>query len=226
VISSSQRPLPDNTQKWQHHFLNDSFYCTISLLQTIITKYVVSLKFYTIYYMSCRVIFQWIFSNHIFSYLWNGIYENLVVKSVGLNLFNFLGSSPSSVDASSFGCVVILSLYSMLNFVISSLTVSILESVCRSLFGIYRGAFTIVRRTLFWYLCNSSMFELLAVPQRGITYVQMGFRIVLYISNLFSIDNSDFLPRIHHICWNFNTSFFYFSKYVCLPRQSSVEIDT
>jgi len=35
------------------------------------------------------------------------------------------------------------------------------------------------------------MFELLAVPQRGIPYVQMGFRIVLLISNLFSFDSSE-----------------------------------
>ena len=33
------------------------------------------------------------------------------------------------------------------------------------------------------------MLELLAVPHRGIPYVQMGFRIVLYISNLFSNDS-------------------------------------
>ena len=40
------------------------------------------------------------------------IYENLVAKSVGLNLLSLLGfSSSSSVDASSFGFVVILSLY-------------------------------------------------------------------------------------------------------------------
>jgi hypothetical protein len=30
----------------------------------------------------------------------------------------------------------------------------------------------IARRSLFWYLCNISMFELLAVPQRVIPYVQ------------------------------------------------------
>jgi hypothetical protein len=35
------------------------------------------------------------------------------------------------------------------------------------------------------------MCELVAVPQRGIPYVQMGFRIVLYISNLFAVANSD-----------------------------------
>ena len=36
------------------------------------------------------------------------------------------------------------------------------------------------------------MLELLAVPQRGMPYVQMGFRIVLYIINLFSSDSFDF----------------------------------
>jgi hypothetical protein len=52
------------------------------------------------------------------------------------------------------------------------------------------------------------VFELLAVPQSGIPCVQMGFRIVLCISNLFSIYNSDFLPRIQYICWNFSPSCF------------------
>jgi hypothetical protein len=123
--------------------------------------------------MSCTVISQWIFSNHMFIYLWNYIYENLVVKSVGLNLISFLGSSfSSSVDASSFGCVVILSLYLTLNFVISSLIVGTFKSLCKTLLDIYHGAFTVARRTLFWYLWNISMFELLAVPQRGISYVQ------------------------------------------------------
>jgi hypothetical protein len=60
------------------------------------------------------------------------------------------------------------------------------------------------------------MFELLAVPQRGIPYVQIGFRIILYISNLFSIDNSDFLPRIQYICWNFSTRCFLLANmWVC-----------
>jgi hypothetical protein len=43
----------------------------------------------------------------MFTYLWKDIYENLVVKSVGLDLISLLGSSASSsVDASSFGCAV------------------------------------------------------------------------------------------------------------------------
>jgi hypothetical protein len=32
---------------------------------------------------------------------------------------------------------------------------------------------------LYFDICNISMFELLAVPLRGMQYVQMGFRIVL-----------------------------------------------
>jgi hypothetical protein len=145
----------------------------------------------------------------MFTYLWNDICENLVVKSVGLNLFSLLSSSSSSsVDASSLGCVVILSLYLMLNFVISSLIVGTFKSACKSLLDIHHGAFTIARRTLFWYLYNIPVFELLAVPQRGIPYVQMGCRIVLYISNLFSIDSSDFHPSIERIWCNFRPSCF------------------
>jgi hypothetical protein len=106
-------------------------YCLLSFYSQSITRLSVqlmqfNLTSYTIQYMSCTVISQWIFSNHMFTYLWNDIYENLAVKSVGLNLFSLLGSSSSSsVDASSFGYVVILSLYLTVNFVISSLTVGI-----------------------------------------------------------------------------------------------------
>jgi hypothetical protein len=79
------------------------------------------------------------------------------------------------VDASSFGCVVILSVYLTLNFVISSLTVGTFQSVCNTLLDIYCGAYTVAGRTLFWYLCNISIFELLAVPQGGVPYVQTPF---------------------------------------------------
>jgi hypothetical protein len=120
-------------------------------------------KSYTIYYMSCRAISQWIVSNHMFTHLWNDIYKNLVVKSVGLNIFSLLGSSSSSsVDAISFGYTVILSLHLKLNFVISSLIVGTFKSICKTLLDIYHGAFTIARRALFWYLYNITMFELLA----------------------------------------------------------------
>ena len=55
-----------------------------------------------------------------------------------MNLFSLLVSSfSSSVDASSFGYVVILSLYLMLNFVISSLIVGTFKSVCMTLLRIY-----------------------------------------------------------------------------------------
>jgi len=122
--------------------------------------------------MSCRLMSQWIFSNHVFTYLWNYIYENLVVKSVGLNHFSLLGSSSSSrVDTNSFGFVVVLSLYLTLKFVISSLIVGAFKSVWMTLSDMYHGALTIALRTLFWYLCNISVLELLAVPQRGIPYV-------------------------------------------------------
>jgi hypothetical protein len=133
--------------------------------------------------MSCRVISQWIFSSHMFTYQWNDIYENLVVKSVVLNVFSLLGSSSSSsVDASSYGCVI-LSLYLTLNSVISSLIVGTFKSVCKTLLDIYHGAFTIARRTLFLYLCNISMFELLAVPQRGIPFVQPKLYAVIHVLN-------------------------------------------
>ena len=82
--------------------------------------------------------------------MWHDIYENLVVKSVGLNLSSLLGySSSSSVDASSFVCVVSLSLYLTLTFVISSLIVGTFKSASMTLLVIYHRAFTIARRTLF-----------------------------------------------------------------------------
>jgi hypothetical protein len=56
--------------------------------------------------------------------------------------------------------------------------------------------------------CSISMLELLAVPQRGMPYVQMAFRIVLYTSNLFSSDTFDFLLMIQYIRWSCNPSCF------------------
>ena len=104
----------------------------------------------------------------------------MVVKSLSLNLFSLLGSSSSSsVDSSLFGHDDVLSLYLTLNFVISSLIVGTLKFACKTSLDIHHGALTVARRILIRYLCNNSMFELLAVPQRGIPYVQLGFRIVL-----------------------------------------------
>jgi hypothetical protein len=86
----------------------------------------------------------------MFTYLRNDIYENLVIKSVVFNFLSLLDSSSSStVDASSFGCVVILSLNLTLNFVASSLIVGTFKSACKILLDTYHGAFTITRRTLF-----------------------------------------------------------------------------
>jgi len=77
-------------------------------------------------------------------------YENLVVSSVDLEHFNLLGSSSAGrAGVSSLGCVMSFSQYLVLNLVISSLTVSICRSVCRILFGTYRGALTVDLRTLF-----------------------------------------------------------------------------
>jgi hypothetical protein len=94
------------------------------------------------------------------------------------------------------------------NFFISSVIVGTFRFPCMTLLVIYHEAFTIARRTFSWYLCNISMFELLAVPQRGILYIQVGCRVVLYRSNLFCIGGSDFLPNIHYIYWNFRPTCF------------------
>ena len=63
---------------------------------------------------------------------------------------NLLGSSSSSrAGVSSLGCVMSFSRYLVLNFVISALTVGVCRSVCKVVFGTYRGAMTIDLRTLF-----------------------------------------------------------------------------
>jgi hypothetical protein len=103
---------------------------------------------------------------------------------------------------SSLGCVMSFSRYLVLKLVISALTVGICRSVCKMVFGTYRGALTIDLRALFWNLCSISMLELLAVPQRKMSYVHMGFGILLCISNLFSSDSFDFLPMIQYMRWS------------------------
>jgi hypothetical protein len=67
----------------------------------------------------------------------------------------------------SLGCVMSFSRYLVLKLVISALTEGICRSVCKTVFGTYRGALAIDLRTLFRNLCSISMLELLAVPQRG-----------------------------------------------------------
>ena len=113
---------------------------------------------------------------------------------------------------SSLGCVSSFSRYLVLKVVISALNVGICRSECRIVFGTYRGALTIDLRTLFWNHCSISMLELFAVPQRIMPYVQMGFRIVLYISNLFSNDSFDFLSMNQYMRWSCNPSCFLLVK--------------
>ena len=75
----------------------------------------------------------------MFSYLRYGVYENLVVGSVGLKRSNLLGSSSCSrAKMSSLGCVISFSRYLVLKLVISALTVGICRSVCKIVFGTYQ----------------------------------------------------------------------------------------
>ena len=46
-------------------------------------------------------------------------------------------------------CVLLFYLYLTVYFVISSLIAGTFKSVCKTLLVIYRGAFTVARRTLF-----------------------------------------------------------------------------
>jgi len=79
-----------------------------------------------------------------------GTYKNLVVSSLGLTRFNHLGSSSSSrAGMTSLECVISFSRYLVLKLVISAFTVDICRSVCKIVFGTYRGALTIDLRTLF-----------------------------------------------------------------------------
>jgi hypothetical protein len=79
------------------------------------------------------------------------IFTKIWLLNLWFECFSLLGSSSSSsgVDASSFGCAVILSLSLTLNFVTSSLIVGTYKSACMTLLNIYDGIFTIARRTLF-----------------------------------------------------------------------------
>jgi len=96
-------------------------------------------------------------------------HENLVFKSSGSYRFKCPGPrSVSRLYVTLFGCMSILARWFVLNFVISSLMVGICRSVCRSLFGTYHGALTIVLRVLFWKRWRISMLEWEAVPQSGI----------------------------------------------------------
>jgi hypothetical protein len=126
-----------------------------SITRLLSTTYVVEPKFlhYSVHVLQSNIPMNILQSYVHISVKWY-FFENLVVKSVRLNLFSLLGSSSSSssVDASSFWCVVILFLNFTLNFFISFVIVATYKSACKTLLGIYHGAFTIAGRT-FVLLC-------------------------------------------------------------------------
>ena len=62
------------------------------------------------------------------------------------------------------------------------------------------GAFTIVLRILACIISILFIWLIDAVPHSGIPYVQIGFMIVLYIFNLFSMLNLDFRLVNQCIC--------------------------
>ena len=102
--------------------------------------------------------------------------------------------------ASRFGCVAILVLYLSALLLIASLTVGISRSLRMSSFLTYQGAFTIVLRILACIISILFIWLIAAVPHSGIPYVQIGFMIVLYIFNLFSMLNLDFRLVSQCIC--------------------------
>jgi len=87
---------------------------------------------------------------------------------------------------------------------------------------IYHGALMIILRYSFWNLCNISIFELEAVLHDWTPWIQIGLKIALYNSNLFSVDSCDLLPSSQYIfrSWNpncfrlVNICFFQFSLWV------------
>jgi hypothetical protein len=95
----------------------------------------------------------------MFSYLWYGAYEKLVVSSVGLKRFNLLGSSSSRAGIGSLGCVISFSRYLVLKLVIFAWTAGICRSVCIIVLGTYRGALMIDLRTLFWNRCSTRVIQ-------------------------------------------------------------------
>ena len=102
--------------------------------------------------------------------------------------------------ASRFGCVAILDLYFSEYLLISSLTVGIPRSLHMSSFLTHQGPFTIVLRILACITTILLIWLIAAVPRSGMPYVQIGFMIVLYIFNLFSMLNLDFRLVSQCIC--------------------------
>ena len=115
-----------------------------------------------------------------------------------------------SAASSRFGCVAILDLYFSEYLLISSLTVGISRSLRMSSFLTYHGAFTIVLRILACIIFILFIWLIAVVPHNGIPYVQIGFMIILYIFNLFSMVNLDFRLVSQCICPLVFCIFFYY----------------
>ena len=124
------------------------------------------------------------------------------IRSAGCFLFSLLSIFMVLYvsAASRFMCVAILNLYFSEYLLISSLTVGIPRFLRISSFLTYHGAFTIVLRILACIIPILFICLIAVVPHSLIPYVQIGFMIVLYIFNLFSMLNLDFRLVSQCIC--------------------------
>jgi hypothetical protein len=68
-------------------------------------------------------------------------------------------------------------------------TVGVCISLQITVFGMYQGASTIMRKTLYWKRSRISMFEVEAVPYSCIPYVQIGLSIALYMRILLLVES-------------------------------------
>ena len=124
------------------------------------------------------------------------------MRSAGCFCFRLLSifKELNVIAASRFGCVAILAMYLSAQLLIASLTVGIPRSLRMSSFLTYHGAFTIVLRILACIVPILFIWLIAAVPHSGIPYVHIGFMIVLYVFNLFSMLNLDFWLVSQCVC--------------------------
>jgi hypothetical protein len=93
-------------------------------------------------------------------------------------------SNPRPQCLSTSGCwLFILSL-----LIVSSVTVGVWRSLRITVFGMYQGASTIMRKAFDWKRSRISMLEVEAVPHSCIP-VQIGLSIVLYIRSLLLVES-------------------------------------
>jgi hypothetical protein len=71
-------------------------------------------------------------------------------------------------------------------------TVDVWRSVRVILFGTYKDSSTITRKMLGWKRARFSVFEVEAVPNNFIPYVQIGYRIALYMKTFLLVESFDF----------------------------------